>query len=302
MQVNELRGRIIYPRTRMVSDTCPKGYYPTGGTLPCLAQDAKFNDRVKATVGLKFGPGRETYSKDILLPRQEFTKGNPHNTLGSILSGWNNLLPLDAICVNVPFKLSHSEAYAECTMDMFKSAIKDGSFYAIPIVSIDFGTGTARLSKKGGRMVPLKSGETTFNILYKGRYQYDMALPIPKAPAFLEKEYDSYDAGFISMLTQCLDAPIKDGQTTLFPKLLPYNFMATVFAMESYWKKAASIRTRASFSVSTKFQGDPMSPLMDDDRLAAIWDGIKVFKRVPVEVVAPPVMRTAGSLVVKIVI
>jgi hypothetical protein len=283
MLLNELRGRTIYPKVKLVSETCKQGFFTTGGTLPTLCKDIHPNS-VKAVIGLKFAPGERTVGFDINLPRQEFEMGRQGNKLDELLEGWGHRLPLDAICINIPFKLAANEKYAVCTPEMLTHAMSDPDddkrFYALPICHVEFGNGMSRLAIKGGKMVPTKGTAPTFMTVYKGRNQH-FPMPLPRDPSFFEKGYKSYDAGFISMMTSLLDAPIKSDDNTLFPQLLPYNFVATMMALESYWKKCASIKVKASFSVNTKFTGDPMNPEFQDDVLADIWRNVRSFKRTP---------------------
>lgn len=291
---NELRGRVIEPRHRLTFEG--GGYFVTGGTLPLLTTDVINQDQYKATVAAKKYPGGPTSSLDIILPRNEFLKGNNHNQIGRILKLYNNL-PAEAICVNIPFQMNEKDTYAECTSSMLSAYIEAGSFYAIPVISIQTYSGNKRLALKGDMIVPMKSSELQFNIVNKGRYVYSDPLSIPKGPVFMEKSYESYNAGFVSMLSQLLDGPIKDGSNILFNELTPNNFVATMLALETYWSKVASISKRGSFNVNSKFTGNPLNPIMEDERLAYIRSSVRSYHKVTVETIRVQVKEVVMPVV-----
>lgn len=279
---NELRGRIIEPRHRLTIEG--GGYFVTGGTLPLLTTDVINQDQYKATVACKRYPGGPTFSLDIILPRNEFLKGNNHNQIGRILKLYSKL-PAEAICINVPFKMNEKDTYAECTSQMLDEYVNNGSFYTIPVTSVQTYPGNRRLTMKNDMVIPMKSSDLLFNIVNKGRYVFNDPITIPKGPAFMEKSYESYNAGLISMMNQLLDGPIKDGSNILFNDLSPTNFLATLYALETYWSKTATLSKRGSFTVNTKFTGNPLNPIMEDERLAYIRSSVRSYQKVTVETI-----------------
>jgi hypothetical protein len=303
MQHNMLKGRVIEPRQRLKFEGGE--YFVTGGTLPLLTTDVLHTDQFKATVAAKRYPGGPTFSLDVILPRSEFLKGNPHNQIGRILKLYDKL-PAEAICVNIPFKMNEKDTYAECTSGMLNAYIESGSFYAIPVVSVQIYSGNKRLARKGDMIIPMKSSELQFNVVNKGRYAYSDPISIPKGPAFMEKGYESYNAGLISMMNQLLDGPIKDGSNILFNDLSPSNFLATLYALETYWSKTATLSKRGSFSVNTKFIGNPLNPIMEDERLAYIRSSVRSYQKVTVETIKVEVKEVVmpvigGTIVMPII-
>jgi hypothetical protein len=294
MQHNLLKGRVIEPRQRLKFESGE--YFVTNGTLPLLTTDVLNTDQYKATVAAKRYPGGPTFSLDVILPRNEFLKGNPHNQIGRILKLYDRL-PAEAICINIPFKMNEKDTYAECSSGMLNSYIENGSFYAIPVISVQINSGNKKLQMKGDMIVPMKSSELQFNVVNKGRYVYNDPISIPKGPAFMEKAYESYDAGFISMMNQLLDGPIKDGSKVLFNELSPTNFLATLYALETYWSKTASLSKRKGFNVNTKYVGSPLNPVMEDERLAYIRSSVRSYQKVTVETIKVEVKEVVMPVV-----
>lgn len=271
------------------------GFYPTGGSWPTLIKDRE--GQVSATITMKEISGGQTTRYGINLPRHEFSLSNPGSLINFLL-GEFKVLPVEGICIRVPFQKSASGAYCLCTPEMLAASQSTQdvrlSFKAQSIVHLEMGIGGGALTNKNGVISPLKGKNKTFEIQYKGRRQHH-AMTLPKTPSFFEKVYPTCEAGFYSMLTQMLDGPIKDGQTTLFPELRNYNLMASVIGLAKYWQAVAANSSRGKFNVGLGFTGSPLTPNFEDDTLLDIARSVRSWKKVVEEA---PVQKTVVGIVV----
>lgn len=277
--MNQYANKVMLATEPVFIGDNPRGYFPTGGAWPILVQDRKVGpfqrQTVKAAVRIKFSE-KDTRRFDILLPNEDFSLGVEGNTLDAILKGFNNQIPVDGICLNIPFRFAENGNYLICDSAMLRANF--AKFKAQPICHFDYMDGVPKLKFAGGAMVATASKSLQFVLSYKGRRQ-TRPTPVPKEPVFMGNEYKNHETGFYSMLTAALEGPIKDRDTTLLPQLRPYNFTAVVTALHSYWVRSAGLRAKTKFNVDFSFDGDPLDPSFHDDRLAGIRHQVQVFER-----------------------
>lgn len=282
-----------------------RDFHPSGGTWPSLVKDKK-TGLVKAVIGLKETAGGPTTRWDIMLPKYEFNTGIPGNLINFLLTEFEDL-PVEGICVRVPFQKSEDGNYLMCTPEMLSEARTTSdhrlSFKAQSICHLQISKAEGVLTQKAGVITTSKASGKLFEFNFKGRRQHH-PMPVPKSPTFFEQVYKSEKAGFYSMLTQALDGPIKFSQSTLIPELRPYNLMAAVICTAKYWRTVANNYPKGSFDVNLGFSGSPLNPIFEDDVLANIAASVRSYRPTqtstptPIVVPPPPVKVEKTKLVV----